>query len=94
MRLKYCPNCAGIGTMQEKDGTFRCWRCNFAGTPGDGAVDEINALVRHLKSSADPANPQCQQAQRPGAASGQQARQQGGGLQRLKGKKTDDFEFL
>ncbi|MCX6799093.1 MAG: hypothetical protein NTW59_03295 [Candidatus Diapherotrites archaeon] len=50
MRFKYCPNCAGVSTMQEKGGLYKCWRCNFVGKPSEGTADEINTLMRRLKS--------------------------------------------
>ena len=98
MKFKYCPNCAGISTMQEKGGLHKCWRCNFVGTPSEGTADEINVLVRRLKSglSASPAAGGAgSAASHPGGLSSAEERNKlREKLRNLKGKKSDDFEFL
>ncbi len=56
MKFKYCPNCAGISTMQAHEGLFKCSRCNYFGKPEEGTADQINALSKRIKAGMNPLN--------------------------------------
>ena len=92
MRFKYCPNCAGVSTMQPHMGLYKCAKCRFVGQPAEGAADEINALNKRIQSGTNPLSSPQASGSLPGASMSKE--EYFSRLKKFKGKSTEDFEFL
>ena len=92
MRFKYCPNCAGVSTMQPHMGQYKCTKCRFVGQPAEGAADEINALNKRIQSGTNPLSSPPGQGYSTNASMSKE--EYFSRLKKFKGKSTEDFEFL
>ena len=95
MQLTYCPKCAGIDLGTDSDtGMKKCKRCGYFGKMNEGAMDEINShklkLNRSIGSSETFVNEPVEMP--PSSETTQNQLKER--LKSLKGKKTDNFEFL
>lgn len=95
MKLTYCPKCAGIDIgIDDKTNQKKCTRCGYLGTMNEGAMDEINShkmkLNRSIGSSETFADEKVEMP--PSAETAQKQLKER--LKALKGKSTDDYEFL
>ncbi|MFH0954704.1 MAG: hypothetical protein V1777_01215 [Candidatus Micrarchaeota archaeon] len=91
MKMKYCPQCARMDMKRLQTGDHECIWCHYQGTPREGAIDEINAYKRNIKSGTCPAiTPSAGTGIKTDISPGQLKQK----LDSLKGKKTDDFEIL
>lgn len=90
MKMQYCPNCARMDFKRTASGQLECVHCRFVGEPREGAMDEINAYKRSLKSggtlNAPATSGGINQNLTPSALREK--------LSSRKGKKTNDFEIL
>ncbi|MEM4257019.1 MAG: hypothetical protein QXZ13_04155 [Candidatus Diapherotrites archaeon] len=85
MKFKYCPKCGSMSFVKQL-GNDKCVKCNFVGIMSEGAMDEINAFQKSLKSGKNNfvnTNP------KPGNLNYLKEK-----MNSLKGKSTDDFEIL
>ncbi|MFA4907121.1 MAG: hypothetical protein WC602_02535 [archaeon] len=51
MRLKYCPNCAGMSFKKGADGAEKCAKCNYSGAMKYDSVDVINSMKRRVSGA-------------------------------------------
>ncbi|MBN1941636.1 MAG: hypothetical protein JW772_05675 [Candidatus Diapherotrites archaeon] len=87
MKLKYCPNCIGMDIFRNAHGVQQCARCKYTGDMKEGAIDEINAarkrIISDKKENTAP-------EQKP-VITNKELKER---LEKLKAKKSADFEFL
>ena len=95
MKMKYCPNCAGISIRKNDVGMDACVKCHYSGTMNEGAIDEINSFVTRLKNGSESRPTQAtrysEKKLRDGSPTPNLLKEK---LKSLKGKSTDDYEFL
>jgi len=93
--MKYCPNC---GCISEKSfsATITCTMCNFTGKPYEGSIDQINAFRRRVKNGNHRIEkiPEVKDSHPNDPAKDMTIGELSKKLQGMKGKSTDDFEFL
>ncbi len=90
MKIKFCPQCAGIDIRALPTARDQCLKCKYIGEMKEGGMDEINSYKKSLKAGIQPPL-SGKQASPQNSPSSQQLRER---LNSLKGKSTGDVEFL
>ena len=95
MKLKYCPNCASVNIGKNDVGMDFCRKCKYVGAMNEGAMDEINDFIKNLKEGSEPRFIQAAKfSQRKLRDDSPTPDMQKEKLKRLKGKSTENYEFL
>lgn len=95
MKLTFCPKCVGIDIGTDaKTNQKKCTRCGYLGTMNEGAIDELNSyklkLNKGIGSSETFINEHIEMPPNSEVTQNQLKER----LKALKGKSTDDYEFL
>ncbi len=89
MKIKFCPQCAGIDIKALSAASDQCLRCKYTGDMKEGGMDEINSYKKSLKSGAVPSMPG--QGAVQSKFTNAQLRER---LNAMRGKSSGDVEFL
>ena len=95
MQLTFCPKCASIDIGTDSTtGMKKCIRCGYFGKMNEGAMDEINShkmkLNRSIGSSETFTDERVEMPPSYETAQNQLKEK----LKALKGKSTENYEFL
>ncbi len=87
MQFKYCPQCGSMDFARAANGP-QCRKCQYTGPLPEGSMDKINEIRRRApKSVSMPVKP----VNEDSSASMKQLAEK---LKALKGKSTNEVEFL
>ncbi|MDO8428406.1 MAG: hypothetical protein Q7S92_04280 [Candidatus Diapherotrites archaeon] len=89
MQFKYCPECAGLENRKLKNGLEECLKCGYSGSMNTGPMDEVNAVKKKLGNK-----PITRRQFNVGDHKDLTPNQLKEKLEALKGKKSDEVEFL
>ena len=85
MQFTYCPECGSMDFVSIPNG-FQCRKCHFLGPMSEGSMDKINEVrKRSPRPNRAPASP-------PSASPS--VKELADRLKALKGKSTNEAEFL
>ncbi len=87
MQFTYCPQCGSMDFMSAPNGK-QCRKCHYQGPMSEGPMDKVNEIRKRAPKSvsSSPTKP----AENASASMKELAEK----LKSLKGKSTEDAEFL
>ena len=93
MHFAHCPQCGNMEFRAVAAGK-ECLKWHFAGKMPEGPMDAINAIRKRARTSSNTAHVQSKSAAEMAAENSASAKELAARLKSLKGKTTDDVEFL
>ncbi|MDD5163687.1 MAG: hypothetical protein PHD95_05790 [Candidatus ainarchaeum sp.] len=90
--MKFCPNCAGMEIFRNNSGIDQCRRCNFIGEMREGGIDEINAVRKRIMITKNQPAAETKPSEKTNPLITNRELNQR--LEKLKEKKSDDFESV
>lgn len=88
MQFKYCPQCGNLDFKQDVNGPV-CIKCHYAGTLPEGSMDKINEIRKRSRAAGAAPMPS-----KPTINTDTSVQELALRLKNLKGKSTEDVEFL
>ncbi len=86
MQLKYCPQCGNMDFVSAANGLV-CTLCHFGGPMAEGPMDKINEVRKKARSNL-------QNIPKLIPSTSQSMKELAEKLKSLKGKSSEDAEFL
>ena len=89
MQFKYCPECAGLESRKLKNGVEKWQKGGYSGPMNTGPIDEVNTVKKKLGNK-----PITRRQFNVGDHKDLTPNQLKEKLEALKGKKSEEVEFL